>query len=295
MQKCPGANWEGVVVNRKNFLAACFAIGSILVSSWVLANGVFGEITGDVNVRTGSAVPITAVSNQRFVRGSTVTTGPKSQAIMRFDDGHAMVLHENTVFHVTEYSFDRDAPQNDNIAIQLIKGAMRSVSGLLAKRSSAKYSLVTETATIGIRGTDFMVALVNPLYMSVLEGSIAATNAAGTAVFGAGATATVATATTLAVSIAASALPASVASAFSQMGSGVIGSAASSSTVAESGAGGGAGAGGAAGAAAGGLSLGAIAVGAAVLGVVAASTSNNNENNAAPSAVTGTTGTTGTR
>jgi hypothetical protein len=35
-------------------------------------------------------------------------------------------------------------------------------------------------ATIGIRGADFMVVLVNPAYLPVLRGAVGVTNAAGT-------------------------------------------------------------------------------------------------------------------
>ena len=57
----------------------------------------------------------------------------------------------------------------------IMKGAMRSVSGLIGARSRNSFALRVPQATIGIRGTDFMVALVNPAYMSVLNGAIAAT------------------------------------------------------------------------------------------------------------------------
>ena len=95
--------------------------------------------------------------------------------------------------------------------MQLFKGAMRSVSGLIGSRNRNAFALLAPQATIGIRGTDFMIALVNPAYLSVLQGTIGVSNAAGSAAFSAGATATVASSTALAVAIPAAALPASVA------------------------------------------------------------------------------------
>jgi hypothetical protein len=211
----------------------------------------------------GTAAPENVTKDQRVRPGTTVTTGPGAQTIIRFDDGHTVVLNENTEFRVNEYSFDKDRPQSDNIAIQLFKGAMRSVSGLIGSRNEQAFALLAPQATIGIRGTDFMIALVNPAYLSVLQGTIGVSNAAGSAAFSAGATATVASSTALAVAIPAAALPASVAASFSSMGSVAIGAA---------------GAGAATGAATGGITAGMVAAGVAVIGVAAAISSSNDNN-----------------
>jgi hypothetical protein len=222
------------------------------------ANGVFQSVNGDVRAATGAAVPVSVVSNQRVVPGTTVTTGPGAQTIIRFDDGHTVVLSENSEFRVNQYSFDRDKPQGDNIALQLLKGALRSVSGLITSRSRDSFALIVPQSTIGIRGTDFMVALVNPAYLSVLQGTISATNAAGTVAFAAGTTATIASATALAVAIPFSALPASVATTFGNLSSVVI-----------------AGAGTATGAASGGITSGMVAAGVAAVGVAIGASSSS--------------------
>ena len=64
-----------------------------------------------------------------------------------------------------------------------------------------------------------MVAIAAPAaYLSVLKGTVAATNVAGTAAFGAGAFGSIATSATLAVSVSANVLPAAVSSAFGSLG-----------------------------------------------------------------------------
>jgi len=251
---------------RRSWLAAlCFGLWTLAAASLGLANGVFENVRGDVKAAQGSSAPASVAKNQRFVPGTTILTGPGAQAIMRFDDGHAVVLNENTEFRVNQYSFDKEKPQSDNIALQLFKGALRSVSGLIGTRNQQAFALLAPQSTIGIRGTDFMIALVNPAYLSVLQGTISATNAAGSVAFSAGATATVASSTALAAAIPASALPASVASTFGNLSSVAIGAA-------------GAGAGAASGAAAGGITAGMVAAGVAVIGVAAAASSSNDNN-----------------
>lgn len=250
------------------------------------ANGTFQTVSGDVRAAASSAAPAAVTANARIVEGTTVTTGPNSRATIRLDDGHAVVLAENSEFRLDAYRFDKVTPQTNNIAIQLLKGALRSFSGLIGGRNPGEYALRTSTATIGIRGTDFAIALADQTFVSVSEGTVSITNAAGSVSVGTGATAGVASSTALAGIIPASALPASVAATFSQLNSVVIAAGAGGAT-AGAGAGSGAGATGATGATAsavgGGLGAGA-AVGAAAAAAAAIAGTGSG-------ATTGTTGT----
>lgn len=261
-------------MRRSFWVALCFGLWTLVSAPLAFANGVFQSVIGDVRAAVGAAAPASVAKDQRVRPGTTVTTGPRAQTTIRFDDGHVVVLSENSEFRVTNYSFDKDRPQSDNIAMQILKGAMRSVTGLIGSRNRQSVALLAPQATIGIRGTDFMIALVNPAYLSVLQGTIAASNAAGSAAFAAGATATVASATTLAVGIAASALPAAVAATFSNLSSVVVAAA---------------GAGAATGAAAGGVTAGMVAAGVAVVGVAAAAASSDSENATTTTTTTTTT------
>lgn len=114
-----------------------------------------------------------------------------------------------TSFHVREYRYEPGQVEKSNILFSMIKGGMRFITGLIAQRNKEAFRLSTPNATIGIRGTDFMVVMGNsPMYSQVMSGSIGMTNTAGTAVFTAGQTAIVASATTLPAAIAAAAVPA---------------------------------------------------------------------------------------
>jgi hypothetical protein len=234
------------------------------ISAWAAA--LVESITGSVSAGPTAASTSAVSVGQRIDPGTTVVTGANSRVILRFDDGQAMLLNDNTEFRVAEYAFIAQEPAKDRFVFDLLRGAARSVTAALTRRSPNAYALRAPNATIGIRGTDFMVALANQTYMNVLDGVIAATNAAGTATFAAGAVATVASATTLAVSIAATALPAAVAASFSEMGSIALSAAAA-----------GAGASGATGAAAGGITTGVVAAGVAAVAGIAALTSSNNQ------------------
>jgi hypothetical protein len=163
--------------------------------------------------------------NDRITSGATITTGRGSQAVLRFDDSQVVVLNENTTFKITDFRYRQDEPRGDRGIFDLVRGALRIISGAVASRNQAAFQLRVPQATIGIRGTDFMVAIVNPAVISVGTGAVSATNAGGTTVFGAGSFGSVASASSLAVGIPASAVPAAASSAFSSMSAaaGVVG------------------------------------------------------------------------
>lgn len=257
-------------------------LSGLLYSVSALAAAVVENVTGDVRAGASAAAAAAVKSGQRLQAGSTVVTGGKSRATLRFDDGQAVLVGENSEFRIVEYAHAKDDAKKDRFVFELVKGAMRSVTAMLTGRNPQAYALRTPQATIGIRGTDFMVAVVNPAFISVLSGTINAANKAGAVNFGAGSTATVSSATSLPASIPASSLPGSVASSFSQLSSVTV-SAAAGTAAAE-----------AAGAAAGGLTPAAIGIaGAIAAGVLGAASDGGSSVDS--TVITGTTGTTGTQ
>jgi len=214
---------------RKNrglspFFHAVLALGfpALFSAASAFAAAVVQSVQGDV--RAGPiGKPVTGVTlDQRLASGTTVVTGPDAQVILRFDDGQQVVLNHSTHFRIVDFRYDEADPGSDRSEFGLLKGALRIVSGAIATRNRQAVALRTPQATIGIRGTDFMVALVNPAYISVLEGAVTATNAAGTVAFGAGSIGSVATSAALAVAIPASALPAAASAAFGNLSAAAV-------------------------------------------------------------------------
>ncbi len=202
----------------RSFSSVILALGIAGAAASVFGAAVVQELKGDVRAGATPAQSKPVVPNQRVLSGTLVTTAPASRVVLRFDDGQIVALHENTQFRIEDFRFRPQEPKADRAAFVLLRGALRAVTGALGERSPEAFSLVAPQSTIGIRGTDFMVAIATPAaYLSVLRGTVAATNAAGTVAFGAGALGSIATSTTLAVSIPASALPAAVSSAFGSL------------------------------------------------------------------------------
>jgi len=164
-------------------------------------------------------------ANSRVMSGTQITTGAGAQVVLKFDDSQTIVLNENTAFRITDFRYKKEEPRGDRAVFDLLRGALRAISGIVASRNQQAFQLRVPQATIGIRGTDFMVAIVNPAVVAVNTGAVAVTNSGGTAVFGAGSFGSVASSTTLGVAIPASAVPSGASAAFSSMNAvaGVVG------------------------------------------------------------------------
>jgi hypothetical protein len=206
---------------------AVLALGflALFPAASAFAAGVVQSMKGDVKAGpVGQAAAAVAV-NQRLMPGTAVTTGADAQVILRFDDGQQVVLNQNTEFRIVDFRYDAGDAKQDRTVFDLIKGALRMASGAIAGRNRQVVALRTPQMTIGIRGTDFMVALVNPAYVSVLQGAVAVTNTAGTVALGAGTFGSVANSASLATAIPASALPAAASAAFGNLSAaaGVVG------------------------------------------------------------------------
>lgn len=93
--------------------------------------------------------------------GDTLVSEKNTYAQIKFIDNSEITLRPGTTFKVENFSFDEGKPDGDNASYSLVKGGLRSITGLMGKRNKEKFSLKTPTATIGIRGTTFIVHYVS--------------------------------------------------------------------------------------------------------------------------------------
>lgn len=120
--------------------------------------GAIQQLTGDVTITSADNVTRRAVAKENIRPGDTVTTEVKSEILIRMFDGSTVALRPNTQFRFTEYRFDKKP--DDSTLLTLLRGTARLVTGLIGRNNRANFRVATTTATIGIRGTDFDVAVV---------------------------------------------------------------------------------------------------------------------------------------
>jgi hypothetical protein len=195
-------------------LAAC----ALLPSGGALADVFFQSVSGDV--RTGGSP---ASAEQRVQAGTTVTTGADGRALLRFGDGQVLALYENTELRLAEYRFDLKRPEQDAMRLELARGALRWVTGLMGQRSRARVRLSTPQGAIEPEAADFMVAVTDASYVSVLSGAVDVSDAAGSVTFRSPAVASVAASGGKALELAAADVPAAAAKAFADLRGAAVG------------------------------------------------------------------------
>lgn len=128
-------------------------------------------------------------------QGDTLVTEKNTYAQIKFIDNSEITLRPGTSLTVEAFTFDAGKPDGDSASFNLLKGGLRSITGLLGKRSKERFSLKTPTATIGIRGTTFIAqfvpvqvpgGLAPGLHVQVIDGLIHVSNTGGTQNFAAG-------------------------------------------------------------------------------------------------------------
>jgi|RhiMethySRZTD1v2_1073278.scaffolds.fasta_scaffold13058_5 FecR protein. len=112
------------------------------------------HLSGTLSVqRPDGSVRILAQKSE-VQTGDVLTTQRDSYAQVNFTDGSSMTMRPNTQLKIEQYTFAQDKPQEDNSFLRLVKGGLRTVTGLVGKRGNLDaYKIGTNTATIGIRGS----------------------------------------------------------------------------------------------------------------------------------------------
>lgn len=132
-----------------------------MVAAWPLtglaAAGLVQFTAGDVQLRRGEALSRLSKGSE-LDGGDVVLTGAEGRAQIRFSDGGLVALYPDSQFTVTRYA-DGAGAGEDHFVVNLLRGGMRALTGLIGKRNPANYKVVTPTAVVGIRGSAFLLAI----------------------------------------------------------------------------------------------------------------------------------------
>lgn len=178
---------------------ACF-MGMALTTTAAFAAaseiGIVMNVEGSLSAKGSDGKLRMLAGRDKVFGGDVLFTGKDSYARVKFSDGGQISLRPTSQFKIEKFNFDEKQPGKDAAEFNLIKGAMRSISGMIGKRGDPdSYSVKTREATAGIRGTKFGVRLCKadcddtPLpdgsslpdgtHFDVLEGTIIVKNASG--------------------------------------------------------------------------------------------------------------------
>jgi hypothetical protein len=167
----------------------------IMLSAW--GSLYAAEPAGRVLILQGSAVAVRGAQEIPLARGTTIESGDllkvadSSSMQVRFTDESVVALRANSQYKIDDYKFSEKG-EGDKSVFSLLKGGMRTITGLIGKRNPENYQMRSTTATIGIRGTHFTAVncasdctntdgskVEDGLYGGVTDGRIVVRNSAG--------------------------------------------------------------------------------------------------------------------
>lgn len=140
--------------------------------------GVFLFAHGPVSVQAGGMA--SAVVRGTVVHeGDVVETGPGGRAQLRMVDGAMIDLEPGSTLRLAEYQLAAQ-PANHRSLLELVRGGLRTLSGVIGQQDQPGYELRVRTVTIGVRGTEYRTELQGEqVVLDVLQGRVALCNPAG--------------------------------------------------------------------------------------------------------------------
>lgn len=151
---------------------------------------------GDVSVQRGGR-DITLNTGAEVFSGDLIRLGELSNAQIEFTDQGIVALRPKSVFRIDDYKLDANDLLSTAV-FSLVRGGLRTFTGLIGRSQRANYRVRAPAATVGIRGTHYTLVVcqqdcingdgslaADGTYGGVLEGKVAISNNGGEREFGA--------------------------------------------------------------------------------------------------------------
>ena len=112
------------------------------------------SIRGDAVATGANRSARTLRQDARVFLNDQIETGPKAKLQIKFDDGSVLSQGENSTVVIDEYIYAPGKPSECGMAMRLVKGTCRIITGLITKANPERFKVRTRMATVGIRGCD---------------------------------------------------------------------------------------------------------------------------------------------
>ena len=167
-------------VIKLKFLQFCILSMGLLLTSITFANvGTIIFKTGEASVTHADNASVPAEKNLALLVGDTIETRD-GRVQFSLIDGGKISLQPNSIFKINKYEFSGKEDGSEYALMELVKGGLRTISGLIGHKNRERYQLKTTVATIGIRGTEYTVNFNNNQFlMTTNHGSVDVCNAGG--------------------------------------------------------------------------------------------------------------------
>lgn len=167
---------------KKSLMLKCTSFLLLLSLSQVSMAKSVGTVTfsaGDVTISHADKTMTKAEKNAELNVGDAIET-KEGRVQLSMIDGGKISLQPNTIYKINQFEFNGKEDGSEYNFTELVKGGLRTISGLIGHKNRDHYQLKTVVATIGIRGTEFTVNFNdNNLLMTTNHGSVDVCSAGG--------------------------------------------------------------------------------------------------------------------
>jgi hypothetical protein len=167
----------------------------LLVAGAILAQQALAAPAARVEFAVGNPEIASAGGAARpLAKGATVEAGDTvftndGRVQLRFTDGAYVSLQPQSQFRVDDYRWEGRADGSERGFFSLLRGGLRTITGVVGRSNKRNYRVSTTVATIGIRGTEYKISpLDDGIVGSIGEGAIEVCTGAGCFPFASGET-----------------------------------------------------------------------------------------------------------
>lgn len=118
--------------------------------------GFVKTVRGNVQLLDSAGATRNAAPGDALGAVDRIVTGPDSSAAVVLRDNTTLMVGPSSRMDLKEFHFD-GTTRDGGMLVSLLRGSMRMITGLIGKTNPDAVRVETQTATIGIRGTDFIV------------------------------------------------------------------------------------------------------------------------------------------
>jgi hypothetical protein len=140
---------------------------TFLLCLFCFAAGVWAGDVGQIKAATGSVFlerqgeRLPATLGMPVHESDTLVTGADGSAGVTFTDNSVLSVGPDSVLAIERYAFD-STTHNGHFDASLKKGTLAVISGKMVKQSPDAMRLRTPASIMGVRGTEFVVKVIEP-------------------------------------------------------------------------------------------------------------------------------------
>jgi hypothetical protein len=158
-------------IRNLSILAAGLICGFAGTTAQAAGGGEVTHLSGTLSVQRADGTTLLLSQKSEVKEGDLLTTQKDSYAQLNFVDGSSVTLRPYTQMKIDSFNYIQEKPAADSAFFRLLKGGLRTVTGLVGKRGNQDaYRIGTATATIGIRGSVGDTVSCEPTCAGVMPG-----------------------------------------------------------------------------------------------------------------------------